>query len=341
MRLEGVAPLLVGVVLAAGLGFAIAGARRLRFFFGRGRPASLAPEVAVGATGNSRDADWYKATLRQGRARGHREPTGALNGVLYHAMPRLITAPLRPTQRRFFQRALVTTPTSSSPGLLGTPATRPLIGIAYFVFGTAMLLRPLVSGRQASLQRGALVALVVAAIIGPVAAGLLGSALPSVRFALHGQALFLLVSALVAVALILLALHAQVDAAPQTERSCELRTLSMNGPPGALLTELDRRLQDAWVEKIPNRRYTRLEPVTEGAAVSGRFAGELLEETQPMPMSGTAPITFERAHVGATRRARRARRLCDAARRHGRDRRRLVRGFDRRTSGSRAGAAAR
>jgi hypothetical protein len=69
----------------------------------------------------------------------------------------------------------------------------------------------------------------------------------------------------------------------------------MNGPPGALLTELDRTLQDEWVEKIPNRRYARVEPVTEGAAGSGRFAGELLEETQPMPMSGTAAVTLENA----------------------------------------------
>jgi hypothetical protein len=101
------------------------------------------------------------------------------------------------------------------------------------------------------------------------------------------------------VLLILVALHAQVDPLPQTERSCEQSTLSMNGPPGALLTELDRRLQDEWVEKIPNRRYTRIEPVTEGAAGSGRFAGEVLEETQPMPMSGTAALSFEGALTSA------------------------------------------
>jgi len=53
------------------------------------------------------------------------------------------------------------------------------------------------------------------------------------------------------------------------------------------------------VEKIPNRRYTRIEPVTEGAAGSGRFAGELLEETQPMPMSGTAAVTMQRALAAA------------------------------------------
>ncbi|MFL6677750.1 MAG: zinc ribbon domain-containing protein, partial [Burkholderiaceae bacterium] len=128
--------------------------------------------------------------------------------------------------------------------------------------------------------------------VGPVAAGLLGAALPSVRYSVTSQALFLLVCALVAVVLILCALHAQLDASPQTERACEQRTLSMNGPPASLVTELDRTLQAQWVEKIPNRRYTRIEPVTEGAAGSGRFTGEVLEETQPMPMTGTAAVTF-------------------------------------------------
>ena len=101
----GVAPLLVGVaLLAAGIGFAVVAARRLRFFFGRGRPRSLAPEVAIGATGNSAQADHFKTMLRQGGLE-YPEPQGALNGVLYHALPRLITAPLvvqALAQRHFF-----------------------------------------------------------------------------------------------------------------------------------------------------------------------------------------------------------------------------------------------
>ena len=294
----GVAPLLVGVaLLAASVSFAVIAARRLRFFFGRGRPRSLAPEVAIGATGNSARADFFKATLRQGGLE-YPEPQGALNGVLYHAVPRLITAPVvvqALAQRHFFNALsfLVTLVSFVFAwGVFGNEATRPLISIVYFVFGAAVLLRPLVSGSQANLGTGSLIALVVAAIVGPVAAGLMGAALPSVRYSMTGQAVFLLLFALVAVVLILGALHAQLDASPQTERSCEQRTLSMNGPPAALITQLDRTLQDEWVEKIPNRRYTRIEPVTEGAAGSGRFAGELLEETQPMPMSGTAAVTL-------------------------------------------------
>ena len=294
----GVAPLLVGVaLLGASVSFAVIAARRLRFFFGRGRPRSLAPEVAIGATGNSARADFYKATLRQGGLE-YPEPQGALNGVLYHAVPRLITAPVvvqALAQRHFFNALSFLVTLASfvfAWGVFGTEATRPLISIVYFVFGAAVLLRPLVSGNQANLGTGSLIALVVAAIVGPVAAGMVGAALPSVRYSMTGQAAFLLLFALVAVVLILGALHAQLDASPQTERSCEQRTLSMNGPPAALITELDRSLQNAWTEKIPNRRYTRVEPVTHGAAGSGAFAGELLEETQPMPMSGTAAVTL-------------------------------------------------
>jgi hypothetical protein len=253
--------------------------------------------VAIGATGNSQRADFYKATLRQGGLE-YPEPQGALNGVLYHAVPGLITAPVvvqELAQRHFFNALsfLVTLVSFVLAwGLFGTEESRPLISIVYFLFGAVVLLRPLVTGNQARLGTGTLIALAVAAIVGPVAANLLGAALPSVRYSVTGQAAFLLICALVAVVLILCALHAQLDASPQTERSCEQRTLSMNGPPAALITELDRTLQNEWVEKIPNRRYTRVEPVTHGAAGSGGFAGELLEETQPMPMSGTAAVTL-------------------------------------------------
>jgi len=302
----GVLPLLVGIsLLGSGLAFAVVGARRLRFFFGRGRPASLAPEVALGATGNSQTADHFKTMLRQGGI-DLPEPQGALNGVLYHAAPQLITAPLvvqELAQRHFFN-ALAFAVTFVSFvfawGWFGTAASRPLLGIAYFLFAAFVLLKPLVAGGRARMSTTSLVVLVVVAVIGPVAAGMLGQALPAVPLALHGQTFFLLGAALLAVALILLAVFAQVDGPPPTERSSEQLTLSMNGPPGALMTELDRRLQNEWVDKIPNRRYTRLEPVTEGSAGSGRFAGELFEETQPMPQAGAAAPTLGGA-LGAPR----------------------------------------
>jgi hypothetical protein len=48
------APLLAGVLmLAAGFAAGATAARRLRFFFGRGRPHSLAPEIPAGAVGGT------------------------------------------------------------------------------------------------------------------------------------------------------------------------------------------------------------------------------------------------------------------------------------------------
>lgn len=295
---RGVIPLLVGMgLLSTAIGLSMRAARRLRFFFGRGRPASLAPEVAVGATGNSDLADRYKNMLRQGGLE-YPEPQGALNGLLYHAIPRLITAPLKVqamAQTHFFNALSFAVTCLSFVvgwGLLGTDDSRPLIGAAYLVFAALVLLKPLYAGERARMGRGWLLGLAVVAVVGPVVVGWAGKALPTMPIQLHGQTIFLLLSSLLAVGLILLSLYAQVDAPPATERSQEQLTLSMNGPPAAILTELDRKLQDGWSERIPNRRYTRLEPATQAAAGSGRFAGELMEETQPLPMAGTMAPTF-------------------------------------------------
>jgi hypothetical protein len=293
-----VAPLLVSVVLLiCSLGFAITAAKRLKFFFGRGRPASLAPEINVGGNGNSEEADQLKNTLRQGGL-AYPEPQGALNGLLYHGLPRLITAPLvvqTLTQRHFFNAlAFFITALSFAVawGLFGTENTRPLVSMLFLVFAAVVLLRPLLSGGRARMGTAWLVGLIVVAVMGPLAAGLLGPSLPPVTFSVHAQTFLLLSAASMAVGMTLMALLAQLDGPPATERSCEQVTLSMNGPPGALITELDRRLQESWSEKIPNRCYTRIEPETQGAAGSGRFAGEVLEESQPLPLPGTAPQTL-------------------------------------------------
>ena len=102
-------------------------------------------------------------------------------------------------------------------------------------------------------------------------------------------------TALVACALAMAAILAQVDAAPQTRASVEQERLSMNAPPSTLMDELDRVMQSAWTERIPNRRYARIEPVTTAATPAGNFAGELFEESQPLPISGTKAPTVTAA----------------------------------------------
>lgn len=287
-------PLVAGLaMLAAGLLCAATAARRMRFFFGRGRPASLAPEIPVGANGNSKTADTIKELLRQGGIT-YPEPQGAIEGMLYHWAPKLITAPREvqfQAQRYVFNLCAIGATLASfivSWVLFGNPTTRPWIGMLYFAFGIFVLLKPVVSGGRARLSRATLVLLIAAAILAPVGIGLVGSKLPSLYgFEVTAQTFVMLIGALLACALAVWAILAQVDPAPQTRASVEQSRLSMNAPPASLMDELDRLMQSSWTEAIPNRRYTRMDPVTTAGTPSGAFTGELFEESQPLPVAGT------------------------------------------------------
>jgi hypothetical protein len=304
------APLLAGLLLlGAGLVAATAAATRLRFFFGRGRPASLAPEIPPGATGGSPAANGIKEILRQGGLT-YPEPQGAIEGLLYHWSPRLITAPREVqllARRTMFNLAAIAATLASfafSWFFFGNAVTRPWISILYFVFGLIFLLRPVLSQHKARVTTASLVGLIAAAILGPVAIGLVAPRLPPLgSFSLDTQTFVMLVTALVACALAMAAILAQVDAAPQTRASVEQQRLSMNAPPSTLMDELDRVMQSGWTERIPNRRYARIDPVTTAATPSGNFAGELLEETQPLPISGTKAPTLAAALAAPRHRA--------------------------------------
>jgi hypothetical protein len=296
------APLIAGLaMIAAGLVCAAASARRMRFFFGRGRPASLAPDLPVGASGGSKAADAVKELLRQGGLT-YPEPQGAIEGMLYHWAPKLITAPREvqlQAQRYVFNLAAIVATLASflvSWLLFGNAVTRPWIGLLYFAFGIFVLLKPVVSGDRAKFSRVTLLGLIAAAILAPVAIGLVGSRLPS----LHGfettvQTFVMLIGALIACSGAVVAILAQVDSAPQTRASVEQSRLSMNAPPSSLMDELDRLMQSSWTEAIPNRRYARIEPATSAATPSGSFAGELFEESQPLPAAGTKPPSVQAA----------------------------------------------
>jgi hypothetical protein len=294
-----IAPLLTGVaMLVAGLACATTAARRLRFFFGRGRPAPLAPEIPAGAIGGSASADRVKEMLRQGGIT-YPEPQGAVEGLLYHWAPTLITAPQEVqdlARRHVFNLAAIAATLVSflvSWVLFGTGSTRPWIGFLYFAFGFFFLARPVLTQQRARLSAASLVGLVVTAIVGPVLVAWLAPQLPSTGgFSLNTQTFVMLGTALVACGLAMAAVLAQVDPSPQTRTSVEQGRLSMNAPPALLMDELDRLLQSEWTERIPNRRYARIDPLTPATSPSGSFAGELFEETQPLPVAGTKAPTF-------------------------------------------------
>ena len=295
-------PLVAGLaMIAAGLVCAATSARRMRFFFGRGRPKSLAPDIPVGANGGSKMADAVKEILRQGGIT-YPEPQGAIEGMLYHWAPKLITSPHEvqfQAQRYVFNLAAIVATLLSfivSWLLFSNEVTRPWIGLLYFAFGLFVLLKPMVSGVKAKFSRITLLLLIAAAILAPVAIGLIGNKLPSLYgFETTVQTFVMLIGAAAACGIAVIAILAQVDSAPQTRASALQNRLSMNAPPASLMDELDRLMQSAWTEAIPNRRYARIDPVTNAATPSGSFAGELFEESQPLPAAGTKPPTFAAA----------------------------------------------
>jgi hypothetical protein len=304
------APVVAGLLLlGAGLAATATAATRLRFFFGRGRPASLAPEIAAGATGGSPSADRVKDMLRQGGLT-YPEPVGAVEGLLYHWTPALITAPreVQALARRYaFNLAAIAATLVSllfSWFVFGTALTRPWIAILYFAFGLVFLLQPVLTQHRARVTTASLVGLIAAAILGPVAIGLVADRLPPLgAFSLDTQTFVMLGTALVACALAMAAVLSQVDDAPQTRASVEQQRLSMNAPPATLMDELDRLMQASWTERIPNRRYARIDPVTTAATPSGSFSGELFEESQPLPTAGTEAPTLASALAGRRHRA--------------------------------------
>ncbi|MDQ6626891.1 MAG: zinc ribbon domain-containing protein [Pseudomonadota bacterium] len=304
------APLLAGLLLlGAGVAAAAMAATRLRFFFGRGRPASLAPEIPAGASGGSPAATALKEILRQGGLT-YAEPQGAVEGLLYHWAPTLITAPREVqalAKRYIFNLAAIAATLASfafSWLVFGNALTRPWIGILYFGFGLVFLLRPVLSQHKARVTSASLVGLIAAAILAPVAIGLVAPKLPSLgAFSLDTQTFVMLGTALLACALAMAAILAQFDAAPQTRASVEQERLSMNAPPQTLLDELERQMQSSWTERIPNRRYARIEPAVTAATGSGSFAGELFEESQPLPISGTKAPTVAAALAAPRHRA--------------------------------------
>ena len=299
-------PLGVGMALLfAGIVAISVAAKRLRFFFGRGRPLSLAPDIPPSATGNSPAADQVKRLLREG-ALTYAEPSGAVDGVLYHLAPQLITAPMAVQEQArgaFFNLCAMAAASLSFAvawALFGTATNRPLLSIAYFGFGLLFLLRPFLGGGRATLNSRMLVLLIAAAVVGPALVGLASKALPFISFSLAPQTFLLLATGTVAAALLLLAALKQVAPPPATQTSSEQLRLSLNVPPSLLLDELERHMQEQWTERIPNRRYARATPVITPELHSGPFNGELLEETQPTPMQHMVPMSVGQA-LGSAR----------------------------------------
>jgi hypothetical protein len=292
-------PILLGIVLMViGINYAARAASQLRFYFGRGKPQGLAPELSVDQVGDSDRAKGLKETMRQ-NAITFEEPVGALNGILYSWIPDLIFAP-KPIQivaQRQFQTALtmLITLISFLVTWIGFPSgtSTAWLGMFFFLFTATLLIKPLEAGVGTKVNLGmkGLIGLVLVAVLGPVLVPMVAGKLPDISWlSTNLQTLLMLITSMGAVFIFFVALTKQSFAPPNTTMACEQAALSMNSAPKQLVDEIDRLQQTRWVEQIPNRRYTKIDPDTSGN--SGAFAGEFLEESQPMPREDLRRLDF-------------------------------------------------
>lgn len=300
---QGLAVLVLGLVLLlSGIGYLALTLMQLRFYFGRGKPVGLAPELKPDATGKSPQADTLKETIRQ-NAITYTESHGPINGLLYGWLRDLILSapPVQVRAQRHFQNGLVIAFTLLSWLVAWLTASDDRVaawlGLFYFVFAAFLVLRPMSEdGAMARAEIGlkGLIVLILGAIFGPVLLGLAAKDLPDIgRLSLNGQTALLLLLALGVEAMFFMALRAQMTLPVATNMAREQHAPSMNNHPKQLLDELERELQNDWVERIPNRRYLRIVPQLAGS--QGTFAGELLEETQPMPRRDVRPDSLAEA----------------------------------------------
>lgn len=281
-------PLFLGfAMLIFGLVYGSKLFRQLRYFFGRGEPNGLAQELNQDAAGEGKGSAWLKQILRD-NALKFEEPTGPLNGLLYAWLRNLIFSPpdLQRTTQQQFQTAIAVVVTLASflVAWIGfsDPKAAAWMGLVYFTLSILTLVFKLDNDKHARIGMARLIALILIAIFAPVGVPLFVDKLPDITWlSLNVQTLFVLLISLLAVALYFLALMTQMNQPPRTNPGRVQEALSMNCHPKQLVDELERNLQDNWVELIPNRRYARLVPQIKDN--SGEFHAELVEETQPMP----------------------------------------------------------
>lgn len=306
--------LLAVAMLGAGVSLLGWAMKQLRFFFGRGRPVSLADEVPGAMQGKSAGSDSLREVLRQ-QALEYQEPQGALSTLLHSIVPNLTFAPerVRNLALLHFKKGitLVLVLAVLILSLVGGKAhtaewqhIADWIGVAFMGYVIWLLLAPVgnvlnlsLRAAEQSLSPSRLVMMLVAAVLGPVLLLKLSSRLPDVGWLdPFPQVFILIVMALAVYGVFYLALLRNVKQPPNTVVSNKQDTWSINCHPGLALEEFSRVMQNDWQESIPNRVYSRLEPHIDLNEKAGKFYAEALEETQPVPIDAE-PVTFASAYA--------------------------------------------
>jgi hypothetical protein len=104
----------------------------------------------------------------------------------------------------------------------------------------------------------------------------------------YPQVFALLLAGILLHALFFAAIRRQLLPRPPAAVSVIQENWNLSTNPAMLTREFLRAMQDAWREKVPNRRYVRVEPVIDLSLQAGSFTGEIVEETQPFPRKVTA-----------------------------------------------------
>ena len=267
---------------------------QLRFYFGREQPNSLAPNMTPTQSGESVEARALTETMRQ-NAFHYDVPVSGLDQLLYTWMPDLIFSPppLQKIARAQFRNLLAFAAILVSALIavfgVSNPGQRSLVFMLYCVLGAWILVRALRrDGGATELSIPALIALAVAAVIGPV---LLGMVLPADLPSPLGMnwavlAGLVVLGGIVATALMLLSVLTQTLRPTTISMTNHLEIVSFNGAPNQISLHFARTLQELWFEKIPNRRYIAVQPQVAGTR--GTFTGETLEESQPLPTESSA-----------------------------------------------------
>jgi hypothetical protein len=286
------------IVVAGGLLFQFFS--QLRFFFGRGRPMGLAPQLGPDQLGTSQGAETYiKETLRQ-QALEYPEPADPLSSLLYYLIPDLIYAPrpVRGFAEKQFQSGLVILALLAGlvvSAVLGSGRSdnaanvSSWVAIVLFLVAIPTLWRPKAGTPNTDAGLSALsvpkmAGLIAFSVLGPVVISLLGSALPAPPISISTGTLFLLLlMAAIIHILFFVAIIRHKMAAPSTTVTMVQDTWNISVTPALISAEFMRAMQENWWEKIPNRRYCRIDPVVDLQQRSGLFQGSIVEETQPVP----------------------------------------------------------
>jgi hypothetical protein len=126
--------------------------------------------------------------------------------------------------------------------------------------------------------------LVAFAVVGPVIFSLLltnSPLLPPLNPFPH--VFFFLLGGVALHVLFFAAIVTQLLPPPPTAVSVIQETWNLSTSPAQITGEFLRAMQESWRDKIPNRRYARIEPSIDLEASAGAFNAEIIEETQPFP----------------------------------------------------------